>query len=208
MEFMKHLQPGLFIPVLRLPSPVLFSLSTVWMRSIPRFLFPGRSRSEPPRPYPAELGRLHRPGQSGPRRLGPREAQPESRLIRLAARDSSVDNLLPALSSWIEIYLTLQESEKQDNSAEEIASLDDKILALNHLIIGTRGEITAFGEEHQIISLERDENRALNNIKGLSSSLDNAVEERAQATAKLAVIEQARLVKQQEQAEQEKGAQQ
>jgi len=119
------------------------------------------------------------------------EAQPESRLIRLAARDSSVDNLLPALSSWIEIYLTLQESEKQDNSAEEIASLDDKILALNDLIIETRGEITAFGEEHQIISLERDENRALNNIKGLSGSLDNAVEERAQATAKLAVIEQA-----------------
>ena len=116
-----------------------------------------------------------------------------SRLITLSATGTDTDILLPTLTIWIEAYLQLRDSEQADDVTEEITAVEEKIAALAQRILEMRQKLTHFGAEHQIVSLERDENRALNNIKGMSQSLDAAIEEQANAAAMLNSVRSAML---------------
>lgn len=116
------------------------------------------------------------------------ESVADSRLLKLSATDTSPDILLPILESWVDLYFSLQSSEQQEASSGELADLQDKLAVLEEKISNKRISLSEFTAAHQIISLERDENRVLNQIKGLSNSLDITTEEKAAAIGQLQAI--------------------
>lgn len=114
-----------------------------------------------------------------------------SRIITVTATDSEPDALMPALTVWVEVYLAQRETEQNDDISREIERTDQKVDALEARSIAKREELSVFSANNQIVSLERDENRALSTIKGLGKSLDNAREGLATAEARLSVIRDA-----------------
>lgn len=107
------------------------------------------------------------------------------RLITLKAKHVHPDVLKPAIDSWTGIYLDLVESEKEKNSSEELLSSNTQLVAINEKIAQKQQIIHAFAIQHDITSLERDENRVLNKIKALSANLDVAIAEQTAAQALL-----------------------
>jgi succinoglycan biosynthesis transport protein ExoP len=72
-------------------------------------------------------------------------------------------------------------SSEGDNLRRQIAGLEEEIAA-------KRQDLSALGERSDIISLQRDENRALSRLKGLQESLNKAVEAETTAAANLTAV--------------------
>ena len=119
------------------------------------------------------------------------EAQTETRIINLYATGLDSGILQPVLSEWLNLYLAMLELETVSDTAEELDIGADKLANLEEKIIDQRLLVEAFAEEHNIVSIERDENRTLNKIKGLSASLDKADADLAASIAQLASVEDA-----------------
>jgi polysaccharide biosynthesis transport protein len=119
------------------------------------------------------------------------ESIADSRLLKLSAIDTEPTILLPIVESWVKLYFSLQSSEEQESSNDEQTDLQNKLAVLEGKISAKRLSLTEFTAEHQIISLERDENRVLSQIKGLSNSLDITTEEKAAAIGQLKAIKSA-----------------
>lgn len=119
------------------------------------------------------------------------EAQTASRIINLMATSEQVEILEPVLSTWLALYLGLLKEETVVNNSEDIALTEDKVGALEQKIIEQREVLQAYSDEHNIISVERDENRTLSKIKGMNRSLEEADNNQASALAALETIETA-----------------
>ena len=119
------------------------------------------------------------------------EAQTESRIINLYATGQDAGVLHPVLSEWLNLYLAMLNLETVSDTAEELDIGADKLASLEAKIIDQRLLVEAFAEQHNIVSIERDENRTLNKITGLSASLDQADAELAASIAQLAAVENA-----------------
>ena len=119
------------------------------------------------------------------------QAQTDTRIINLFATGLDANLLEPVLSEWLDLYLAVLALETESDTAEELDIGEDKLASLEEKIIDQRLLVEAFAEEHNIVSIERDENRTLNQIKGLSASLDRADAELADATARLASAQEA-----------------
>ena len=112
-------------------------------------------------------------------------AQASGRIVTLTAEDSQPEILEQVISSWIDVYTQLMDSEKQQNNTEELLTSNTQLQALNEKILAQQAKASAFAEKHNITSLERDENRVLNKIRSLSNSLDEATAEQTSAQATL-----------------------
>ena len=113
------------------------------------------------------------------------QAQLESRIINLSATGSQANVLQPVLEQWVVLYLALLADETVVNTEQDIDLGEQKLIALEEKILEQRQVLEQYGEENNIISVERDENRALTKIKGLGASLDQAETEYAESTATL-----------------------
>jgi uncharacterized protein involved in exopolysaccharide biosynthesis len=112
-------------------------------------------------------------------------ANTSGRLITLTAKYYEPEILEPTLSAWISTYLKLVESEKLENNSEALTESNTQLQAIELKIEEKRQELRLFGEQNDITSLERDENRVLNKIKALSANLDTAIAEQTTAQALL-----------------------
>lgn len=112
-------------------------------------------------------------------------ANASGRLITLTAKYYEPEILEPTLSAWISTYLKLVESEKLENNSEALTESNTQLQAIELKIEQKRQELRLFGEQNDITSLERDENRVLNKIKALSANLDTAIAEQTTAQALL-----------------------
>ena len=119
------------------------------------------------------------------------KADTDSRTINLYATGSESQLLQPLLETWIDLYTGRLNTETTDDTQQQIGLIDEKISALELKIEDQRGFVEAFARDNQIISAEREENRTLNMIQGLSRTLDAAQAAQAESKARLASIEQA-----------------
>lgn len=119
------------------------------------------------------------------------EAQTSSRIINLMATGQDASILEPVLLTWLQLYLSLLQIETVENTSEDIAITEQKVIALEEKIDQQREVLQAYSEQHNIISLERDENRTLSKIKSLNAALDKADNDQTSATAALETIRQA-----------------
>jgi succinoglycan biosynthesis transport protein ExoP len=109
-------------------------------------------------------------------------------LITLEAVGHDPQLLKPILDSWLAYYLALLDTEKVNNNFAGNQQYSQQIAFLEQKITQQQGQLDNFSETHNIISLDRDENRILNKIKGLASSLDAAEAQEAEALALLESI--------------------
>ncbi|MFT6896058.1 MAG: succinoglycan biosynthesis transport protein ExoP [Paraglaciecola sp.] len=111
-----------------------------------------------------------------------------SGLITLEAVGHDPQLLKPILDTWLGYYLALTDTEKVSNNSAENQQYSQQIAFLEQKINQQQGQLDLFSETHNIISLDRDENRILNKIKGLGASLDAAEAQEAEALALLESI--------------------
>ncbi|MEP2650957.1 MAG: hypothetical protein ABJH06_03100, partial [Paraglaciecola sp.] len=111
-----------------------------------------------------------------------------SRIITLKANGSDPKHLKPMLDIWVEVYLTLIDSEKEVNNSEEQKTANEQLLLLEQKINEQRSQVQNFAQRNNITSLERDENRVLNQVKNLSASIDLAIAQQAEKSALLSSV--------------------
>lgn len=116
------------------------------------------------------------------------KASSAGRLITLEAVGPDPQLLKPVLDSWLAYYSALLSSEKVSNNSTENQQYDQQISFLEQKINRQQEQLDNFSQSHNIISLDRDENRILNKIKGLGRSLDAAEAQEAEALALLESI--------------------
>lgn len=111
------------------------------------------------------------------------------RIITLKANGSDPKLLKPILDTWVKVYLSLIDSEKEQSNSEEQETASEQLSLLEQKIVEQKVQVQSFAQNNNITSLERDENRVLNKVKNLSTSLDLAVAEQAEKSALLSSIE-------------------
>lgn len=114
----------------------------------------------------------------------------DSRIINLFTTGENKDHLQPVLEQWLALYLERLQEETDENTVEDLSLGQEKLIALEQKIIEQRELAEQFSEENNIISMERDENRALSKIKSMGAALDTAETQQAEATATLESVKQ------------------
>ncbi|WP_342805930.1 hypothetical protein [Alteromonas sp. M12] len=114
----------------------------------------------------------------------------DSRIINLFTTGENKNHLQPVLEQWLALYLARLEEETQENTVEDLSLGQEKLIALEQKIIEQRELVEQYSEENNIISMERDENRALSKIKSMGAALDTAETQQAEAAATLESVKQ------------------
>ena len=118
-------------------------------------------------------------------------ADTASRTISLRATGKEAHLLQPLIESWVSLYIDQLGNETADDTQQQSRVLDDKLVALEAKIMQQREQVEGFARDNQIVSEEREENRSLNKIQGLSAALDETLASQADAKARLSSIRQA-----------------
>jgi integrase len=100
-------------------------------------------------------------------------------IVELRAEGSSPSLLQKLVNTWIEVYLKAYDDSQLSTSNSDTQNLNLQQQALKKKIEEKSLELNQFRDKHDIVSLERDENRVLARLKGLNTSLDKAIDERA-----------------------------
>ena len=114
-----------------------------------------------------------------------------SGLIRLEAAGEQASLLAPILTNWIQLYLANTDHRTRQDDDDTLQQLSTQQAALTRMLRDKRAELDAFQQTHQIVSLERDEVRLINQMKALGGSLDQTTADKAEAQAELAAINDA-----------------
>ncbi|MFA3790889.1 tyrosine-type recombinase/integrase [Aliiglaciecola sp. SL4] len=114
----------------------------------------------------------------------------DSRIINLFTTGENRNHLQPVLEQWLALYLARLEEETEENTVEDLSLGQEKLLALEQKILEQRDLVEQYSEENNIISMERDENRALSKIKSMGAALDTAETQQAEAKATLESVKQ------------------
>jgi uncharacterized protein involved in exopolysaccharide biosynthesis/integrase len=95
-------------------------------------------------------------------------------MINLKARGNNPDQLKPILSAWLEEYLKDFNAENDNNNVDSILRINKMLAALEEKISQQKIAIVTYGQDHDIVSLERNENRILNKVNSLEKLLHTA----------------------------------
>lgn len=112
-------------------------------------------------------------------------------LLELRADGPDPVQLPRLVNLWAESYESFRLQEIESLAARTTAELRDEQVQLMLRIEAARGELSAFRQTNNIVSLERDENRSLATLKGLNNSLNKAREILVAAQANKAAIDEA-----------------
>lgn len=118
-------------------------------------------------------------------------AVPGTNLLELSAQGDDPALLQRVVNAWADTYQAARLEEIEGASRRTSTELEDEQRQLQARIEAARAELLAFREAHDIVSLERDENRTLSGLKGLNSSLNKARERLVEARARRSAVEDA-----------------
>ena len=113
---------------------------------------------------------------------------PETNMLELQAEGSDPSWLRIVIDHWVASYQSFRAEEVDKLTARTSQELIAQQESLAAQIEQKRAELALFRETHDIISMERDENRALASLKGLNRSLNKAREELIATQAKRSAI--------------------
>jgi uncharacterized protein involved in exopolysaccharide biosynthesis len=113
------------------------------------------------------------------------EASTTSRVITLKAKGDQAGILEPIIDQWLSLYLTQLNEENSSSNSEDAQLFQQKLADIEERVDLKRDELAEFSEANNIVSLERDENRILGQIKGLGKSVDAAEEQKTQSLSAL-----------------------
>ena len=116
---------------------------------------------------------------------------PDTNLLELRAEGESPEQLQRAVNRWAESYEGLRLEEIEAATGRTSAELEEQQAQLLSKIDAARAELLAYRQAHDIVSLERTENRSLATLKGLNDSLNKARERLIEATARKTAVDEA-----------------
>lgn len=112
----------------------------------------------------------------------------ETNIVRLWARGADPTELPLLLNAWIDVYLEIQADFQESLYSETDRELVRQAAELQERVEIKRDELALFRDTNDIVSMEREENRAVSRLRGLSLSLDEAREEVVKASANLETV--------------------
>ncbi len=115
----------------------------------------------------------------------------EAGIVELRAEGTDRETLPLLINAWIDAYLAVQTATRQTSVDSADAALRKQEQVLQDKVLAKRAELEAFRAKHDIVSMERDENRALSRLKGLSEALNKANEQEVAAEARLNAMREA-----------------
>ena len=118
-------------------------------------------------------------------------AVPDTNLLELRARGSDPEQLQHIANRWADAYQTFRANQIEAATGRTTLELDEQQAQLQARIDRARAELLAYRESHDIVSLERQENRSLASLKGLNDSLNKARERLVEAQARQIAVEEA-----------------
>jgi uncharacterized protein involved in exopolysaccharide biosynthesis len=142
--------------------------------------------------------RLERSGQDlsmfGPDSVAGMQAHLEAlpvegtNVVELSATGQQPDLLAPLLNAVIDVYQDSLTEAYRRASGEAIVQADEEVQKLEGNVVAKRREAEAFRIRNNIVSLERDENELLAQVRNLSTSLATANDRVAAAEGKLRAL--------------------
>lgn len=118
-------------------------------------------------------------------------AVPDTNLLELRAEGGDPQQLQRVVNRWAESYEDFRAEEIEAATGRITAELEDRQRQLQSKIDRARAELFDFRAAHDIVSLEREENRSLAGLKGLNNSLNKARERLVEAEARQVAIAEA-----------------
>ena len=112
-------------------------------------------------------------------------------LVELVAQGSGKELLPVVINAWIDVYQGAHADSVAAESASEITETDQQLNELRQTVTEKREALDQFRKDYDIVSMERNENRMLKQLSGLTDSLNKANEEMIGARARLGAIKAA-----------------
>jgi len=109
-------------------------------------------------------------------------------LIELVAAGSDKQQLPVILNAWLETYVAAHGASLARESASETADLTRQLDEIRRKVDAKRGQLEQYRSDYDIVSMERNENRILKRLNGLTDSLNKATEEKVVAQARVSAI--------------------
>ncbi|MEO1078766.1 MAG: hypothetical protein AAFY29_04355 [Pseudomonadota bacterium] len=119
------------------------------------------------------------------------EAVPETNLLVLTAESPKQDILPSLVESWIDVFAGIRASEIELRHDRTLSELESEIDGLALQLEGARRALADYRAEHEIISVDRQENAVLARFDGLNEALNNALEEEVLAGSRLQTLQAA-----------------
>ncbi len=114
-----------------------------------------------------------------------------STIVNLRAEGPDKEVLPVIVNTWLDIYLEKNSQTQILKSNAEWESIQGQISELAAKLTEKQDELDVFRDKYDIVSMQRDENQALSELKGLNATLNNAIEKKVTAEANLAAIREA-----------------
>jgi uncharacterized protein involved in exopolysaccharide biosynthesis len=112
-------------------------------------------------------------------------------LVELVAQGSGKELLPVVINAWIRVYQDAHAESVAAESASEITATEQQLAEVRQKVTGKREELDQFRKDYDIVSMERNENRMLKQLSGLTDSLNRINEEEVAARARLGAIKAA-----------------
>jgi uncharacterized protein involved in exopolysaccharide biosynthesis len=113
---------------------------------------------------------------------------PQTNVVELVATGPDAGALAPLVNTTIDVYRDRLGQAYDASTSESMAQADYEVKRLQDSVEAKRRELEAFRLKYNIVSLERDENQVLAQVKSLSTNLSNANEKVATAEGKLRAL--------------------
>lgn len=119
------------------------------------------------------------------------QAVPDTNLVEMSARGANGMLLPIVVNSWIDVYLAVRAQEISRSKTQTLQVVQEELDGLGMRVEQARMALDDYRREHDIISVERQENDVLARLDGLNKALNNAIEEEAKTRANLDTLRQA-----------------
>lgn len=113
------------------------------------------------------------------------EPVPDTNLVEISAVGADGELLPRLVNTWIDVYLAIRAEDIERRKARTLLVVQDELDGLAVKLAQARAALDQYREEHEIISVERQENEVLARLDGLNKALNNAIEEEAKTGAYL-----------------------
>jgi uncharacterized protein involved in exopolysaccharide biosynthesis len=112
----------------------------------------------------------------------------DTNLIELVAAGPDKEQLPVILGAWLETYMASHSESLASESVSETADITRQLDEIRQKVDAKRTELEQYRNDYDIVSMERNENRILKRLNGLTDSLNKTNEEKVVAQARVSAI--------------------
>jgi uncharacterized protein involved in exopolysaccharide biosynthesis len=113
----------------------------------------------------------------------------DTNLIELIAAGPDKEQLPVILSAWLETYMASHRESSANQSASETADITRQLDEIRQKVDAKRAALEQYRNDYDIVSMERNENRILKRLNGLTDSLNEANQAQVVAQARVSAIQ-------------------